>query len=89
MFQSLGSFSKKKWQIDIGGDPDFEDLVADIYYEHTSIARLSQEEGFDNLLITIYPPDVQEWCMDLNDFESAIQHAKKRLWDLRRIEEPS
>lgn len=76
----------KKFRIDIGSDLEYEDLVADIYFEDRFVAMLTQEQGFENLEIEIYPPETQKfWVFKFSEFDEAIQYAKRRLWELRRI----
>lgn len=78
----------KKFDITIGSDSDYEDLIAEIEYDNKLVALISQEEGFDNLKITLYTPkDTGKWEFRFDEFDSSIQHAKKRLWDLRRTED--
>ena len=51
------------------------------------LVMLTQETGFENIRINIYPPPENKelWDFRFDEFEAAIQHAKKRLWELRRI----
>lgn len=78
----------KDFRIDIGSDIDYEDLVAIIYYKDQFVAQLSQEEGFAKLVIEL--PSAMNCkkpiIVQLQEFEEAIAHAKKRLWELRRVE---
>ena len=78
----------KKFRVDIVGDLEYEDLIADIYYDDEIVAMLSQETGFDNMEIEIYSPKKQAtWQFKFSEFEDVIQFAKKRLWELRRADE--
>ncbi len=80
----------EKFRTDILGDLDYEDLVADIYFEDEILAVLTQEEGFENLRIRLYPPINKEfWDFRFDEFDEVIQFAKKRLWELRKIPEDS
>lgn len=73
------------FEFSVGSDVDFEDLVADIGYENNLVALLSQEEGFNNMKIRIYPPKEQEyWEFKLEDLEEIIERAKKHLLELRK-----
>jgi hypothetical protein len=64
---------------------DFEDLIADIGFEDNLVAILTQEDGYQNLRIRIYPPkDKEFWDFKLDELENVIQRAKKRLWELRK-----
>ncbi len=75
----------RKFRVDIVGDLDYEDLIADIYYENQFVAMLTQENGFENLEIEIHPPQNQKsWVFSFAEFDEAIQYAKNRLWELRK-----
>jgi hypothetical protein len=74
-----------KFRIDIADDLDYGDLIADIYFEDQIIAMLTQEHGFENMEIKIYPPKTRDfWAFKFSEFEEAIQYAKLRLWELRK-----
>ena len=74
------------FEIDVGSDPNYEDLVADISYKGTFLALLSQEEGFESLDVEIHTrEDGRPWRFKLMQLEEAIAKAKQKLWELRRI----
>jgi hypothetical protein len=74
------------FRIDIVGDLEYEDLIADVYFNDQIVAVITQESGYENMEIEIYPPKIQKfWLFKMSEFESAIQYAKKRLWELRKI----
>lgn len=76
----------KRFRIDIVGDLDYEDLIAEIYFENQILAVLTQELGFAQMQIELYPPLNQKfWLFKMSEYEEVIQYAKKRLWDLRKI----
>lgn len=78
----------KGFDILIGSHTDYEDLIAEIEYDHEPVALISQEDGFINLKITLYSPvGAEKWEFRFEEFDFYIQHAKKRLWELRRTEE--
>lgn len=75
----------EKFRTDIVGDLDYEDLIADIYFEDQILAVLTQEEGFENIRIRIYPPkDKEFWDFRLDEFQNVINRARNRLWELRK-----
>ncbi|MGA8163395.1 MAG: hypothetical protein WB791_00025 [Waddliaceae bacterium] len=79
---------KIKFNFSVGSDFDYEDLIADIGYDNQLVALLTQEEGFENMKIKIYPPrDGDCWNFRLDEFEEIIHKARKRLWELRKIDE--
>jgi hypothetical protein len=78
--------SEEKLDYTVGSDVDYEDLLADIGFNNQLVAILSQEEGFDNLRITLYPhPKGGNWEFKLEDFINIIEKAKNRLWGLQKI----
>lgn len=80
--------TEKKFEFTVGSDINFENLVADIGFENNLLVLLTQEDGFHNLRIRIYPPENEEfWDFRLDEFEDIIHKAKKRLWELRKISE--
>jgi phage pi2 protein 07 len=75
------------FEFTVGSDIDYEDLIADIGFDNKLVALLTQEKGFDNIRILIYPPtEGDHWDFRLNEFEEIIHKAKNRLWELRKIE---
>ena len=75
--------------IDVGSDQEHEDLVAEIYYRNDKVAgflaMITQEKGFENLEIEVYPRnDGKPWRFQYVEFCAALEKAKKRLWELRR-----
>ena len=77
---------KSDFRVDVCSDLEYEDLIADIYFQDKFVAMITQEKGFKNLEIEIYAPKGQEkWLFKFSDFENVINHAKQRLWDLRKF----
>ena len=71
----------------IGSDPNFEDLVADIGFNSHLVALLTQEGGFQNLRIRLFPPEnLEYWDFRFDEFEEILQKAKNRLSELRKEE---
>lgn len=87
----LGVFTamnESDFRVEIASDVDFEDFVADIYYDNECIAMLSQEQGFDKLEIEIYPSkEKNTWKFRYSEFEKVLSYAKQRLWELRKLSE--
>lgn len=74
------------FEFSIASDLDFEDLIADIGFDNNLVALLTQEEGFENMRIRISPPKNRPfWKFRLDEFESVVNEAKKRLWELRKM----
>lgn len=75
------------FHVSVGDDPEHEDLTAEIYWNGLYVALVSQEQGLDRAVIELQPnPEGGIWTFDLAALVDALQLAKGRLWDLRRIE---
>jgi phage pi2 protein 07 len=69
---------KGNFDYSVGSDVDFENLVADIGFDSKFVAMLTQETGFKDLRIRIYPPkDAEYWDFRFDEFEEIIQKARK------------
>lgn len=76
------------FEVQVMDDPDHEDLIAEILYKGEFCFLISQEAGFQNLEIRVQSRQSgQPWCFSVAEMEDAINRAKKRLWDLRRVED--
>jgi hypothetical protein len=76
-----------RFRITVGSEPDYEDLVGDLYFDGQIVAVLTQERGFDAMEIQLHgPPTGGRWTFDLADFEAALSALKRRMWELRRTE---
>lgn len=85
--EKIARITSLNYKIRIASDDEYEDLIVDVFYEHQLVVRISQEEGYKNLKISIYPSSTKEkWELNFDEFLNVILYAKKRLWDLRRIE---
>ncbi len=69
-----------KLEFNVARDVDFEDLIADIGFKDQLVAVLTQENGFQNMIIIIHPPKNQEcWDFRLDEFEDVL-HAQKNVY---------
>ncbi len=59
---------KTKFKIIISSDQEYEELCAEIYYENRFVAILTQEKGFKNLEVAIYPQTKETWIFKFSDF---------------------
>lgn len=77
----------KAFRVDILFPDKFQDMIAEIYYQNEFICLVSQEKGFNFLDIEIVRNSKDtHWKFNLADFETAIEYAKRRLWELRKTE---
>jgi hypothetical protein len=81
---------RTEFYIDVGSDPQFEELAAEIYCgedpQKDFVGIVSQESGFDSLDIEIHPRrDGEPWRFKLSELTQALEQAKTRLWELRRV----
>lgn len=78
----------KDFRVDILFPDEFQDMIAEIYFQGEFMCLLSQDEGFDSIDIEIVCNSKnKKWTFKLADFEGAISYAKKRLWELRKTDE--
>ena len=78
--------NNEKFRIDIVGDLDYEYLIADIYFEDQILMVLTQEDGFQNMRIRIYPPKNKPfWEFKIDDLIAIVNQGKMRLWELRKM----
>lgn len=74
-----------RFRITVGSEPDYEDLVGDLYFDDQIVCVLTQEEGMDAMRIQLYgPPAGTAWNFALAEFEAAVAALKQRMWELRR-----
>jgi hypothetical protein len=79
--------NEKKFEYTISSDVDFEDLIADIGFDNHLVAFLTQEEGFKNLRIRIFPPKNEKfWDFRFDEFEDIIYRAKRHLEKLQKLD---
>lgn len=71
----------KKFSLEFCSDLEYEELVADIYFEQYSIAMVTQENGIDNMEIEIFSTDksIKPWKLPLDAFIEILQQAKTSL----------
>jgi len=75
------------FRITVGSEPDYEDLVGDLYFDDHIVCVLTQDEGFEAMRLELYAsPEGGPWSFALADFEEALDALKKRMWELRRTE---
>lgn len=79
----------ERFRINILGDLELEDLCADVYFDDKILFVLTQELGYENMEIEVYPPPHGQkfWHFKMSEFEEVILYAKNRLWELRKMPE--
>lgn len=78
-----------RFRITVGSEPEYKDLVGDLYFDDQIVCVLTQEEGFEALQMRLFSPlDSETWSFPLADFEEGLAALKKRMWELRRTESP-
>jgi len=80
------------YQLSIGSDTAYEQLVAELVFGDGSVVVVSQERARDRFEVSFYAPhcDTGElatipYLVDLDEFNDAITEAKQRL---RLLDEP-
>ena len=78
-----------EFKITVCSDPDHEDLIAEIYFDDEFVGLVSQEQGYESLDLELHPLKSGEpHRFKLKEFEAAVEKAKARLWELRRVSSP-
>ena len=78
-----------RFRITVGSEPEYEDLVGDLYFDDHIVCVLTQEEGFQAMQMKLFgQADGGAWSFRLADFEEALAVLKERMWELRRIDSP-
>lgn len=76
------------FEITVSSDEDYEDLIAEVLYRGEFVCLITQESGFGALDVEIHArADGQPWKFKLAAFEGVVTQAKKRLWELRKVEQ--
>ena len=74
-----------RFRFTVGGEPDFENLVGDLYFDDQIVCVPTQEAGFEAMGVAIHgPPEGGAWAFPLAEFETALAAVKQRMWELRR-----
>ena len=68
-----------KFFIQLCGDLDYEEMVADIYYENHPVGMITQEKGVENMEVKLFQLSVPNLNIPLDDYIEALLEAKKRL----------
>lgn len=77
------------FRITVGSEPEYEDLVGDLYFDDQIVCVLTQEEGFQAMQMKLFGQlNGEAWSFSLADFEEALAALKKRMWELRRTDSP-
>ena len=75
-----------RFRFTVGSEPEYEDLVGDLYFDDRIVCTLTQEKGFEAMELEFLPGhDGGRWHFLLKDFEEALAALKNRMWELRRI----
>jgi hypothetical protein len=75
------------FELTLCDDPDYGDLIAEIYFNGEFVGIVSQESGYESLDLSVHPrKNGEPWQFKLKEFEAAIQKARTRLWELRKRE---
>jgi len=79
-----------RFEISVGSEYDYEDLVGNLYFDGVPVCILTQEKGFAAMELELLPaPEGGKWRFALSEFEEALAALKKRMWDLRRTDDRS
>lgn len=75
-----------RFRVVVASDPDHENLVGEVYFDDMIVCVLTQELGFDAMVIDLFVPEGRtSWRFNLAEFEEVVATAKRRLFELRRV----
>jgi hypothetical protein len=75
------------FELVVGSDEDYENLIAEISYKGEFLALMSDENNDGFFDIEIHSRgDCEPWRFKLMDFQEAVAQAKQRLLKLRKLE---
>jgi hypothetical protein len=79
----------EKFNLEFCSDLDYEELVADIYFEQRSIAMITQEKGVDAMEIEIFSTNksIKSWKLPLDEFIEILIRAKNSLIKKQKMPE--
>lgn len=81
----LNNDMNKKFTVEICSDLDYEEMVADVSFEHRRFAMITQEDGVDNMEIEIFSPKNEiKLKFPLNDFIESLILARKSLIEMQK-----
>jgi hypothetical protein len=73
-----------RFRITVGSEPDYENLVGDLYFDDAIVCVVTQEGGIEAAQLKLFgPPHGDNWEFQLRDFEEALAALRNRLWELR------
>lgn len=76
-----------RFRITVGSEPEYGNLVGDLYFDDSIVCVLTQEDGLEAIQMKLFnPPGSDSWEFALTDFEVALAALKHRLWELRRTD---
>jgi hypothetical protein len=72
------------FRVDILYPDEYEDFIAEIYFEDNYICTISQDKGFEDLQMEFFNyPNTKKLSVPLTGFSAAIDYAVIRLRDLQ------
>ncbi len=72
------------FKVNVCSDQDYNELIAEIYFAGNILAIIDQENGFENLKISIFPNKTGNWNFPFLEFMEVLEYTKAKLWKLRR-----
>lgn len=73
------------FEIQVGSDPDYEDLIAEVYYHGEFFLLVTREH--ETMRVEIQPRrDGTAWDLEVAQLRRALEHVEGRLEHLRRGE---
>ena len=74
-----------RFRIVVASDPDYENLVAEVYFADEIVCMFTQEGGSETMTTHLFPrKDGRPWVLNTADLEEATGTARRRLTGLQR-----
>ncbi|NGX36713.1 MAG: hypothetical protein K1000chlam1_01565, partial [Candidatus Anoxychlamydiales bacterium] len=63
----------------------YDGMVVDIVYKNSSLATLNQDKGIENIIIKLYPPQIDEcWEFSYKEFIEILEEARTTLIQINK-----
>ena len=77
----------QRFRFTVGSEPGHEDTVGDLYFDDRIVCVLTQEGGFEAMVVEFHlPPGGGRWRFPLAEFEAALGALQQRKRELRRMD---
>lgn len=72
-----------RFRITVGSEPEYEDLVGNLYYDDRIVCVITQEKRPEAMEIEYFAPP-SGWKFSDEELSTAVERLKQRMFELRR-----